>query len=63
MFIEIVIMERIEKRNGYVYLVDGKKGFETHFKLGKDPDDPMWKEEIKEIKKPKKKTKTQNSEK
>ncbi len=48
MFIETVKdMEKIVKMNGYVYLVEGwdKKGFETYYNLGKDPDDPMWKEE------------------
>ena len=33
--------------NGYVYLVEGweKKGFEAYYNLGKDSDDPRWKEE------------------
>lgn len=31
-------MDRIEKRNGYVYLVEGRKGFETFFNLGKDQE-------------------------
>jgi hypothetical protein len=41
------IMEKIVRMNGYVYLVHDwdKKGFETYYNLGKDPDDPMWKEE------------------
>lgn len=49
-------MEKIIKKNGYVYLVENwdRKGFETYHNMGKDPDDEMWKEEIKEISKPKK---------
>lgn len=41
------IMNKIVKMNGYVYLVEGwdKKGFETYYNLGKDPDDPKWKDE------------------
>lgn len=48
-------MEKIVKNNGYVYLVKDfeKKGFETYYNLGKDPDSEMWKEEIEEITKPK----------
>lgn len=42
-------MEHIEKRSGYVYLVSGRKGFETYFNVGKDPD---------ELNKPKKDKKT-----
>lgn len=39
MFIEkLVDMQRIEKKNGYVYLVEGEKGFETYYNLGKDYD-------------------------
>ena len=45
-------MEYIEKKNGYVYLVTGDKGFETFYNMGKDIDDPMWAED-----KPKKKRK------
>lgn len=38
-------MQVIKKINGYVYLVEGdRKGFETFYNLGKDPDDPMWQE-------------------
>lgn len=41
-------MEKIIKMNGYVYLVEGweKKNFKTYYNLGKDPDDPRWKEEL-----------------
>lgn len=37
-------MEKIIKMNGYVYLVQDfeKKGFETFYNLGKDPDDDRW---------------------
>ena len=43
-------MTRTERINGYVYLVEGdRKGFETLYNLGKDPDDPRWADEIKEI--------------
>ena len=39
-------MTRTERINGYVYLVEGdRKGFETFYNLGKDPDDPRWKED------------------
>lgn len=44
-------MEKIVRKNGYVYLVEGEKGFETFYNLGKDIDDPKWGEEAKEIKK------------
>ena len=49
-------MERIEKMNGFVYLVEGEDGFETYHNLGKDPDDPMWKEESPKKGKKKKKS-------
>lgn len=42
-------MGKIVKLNGYVYDVSGEEGFETYFKLGKDIDDPMWKEEVEEM--------------
>lgn len=50
-------MEKIVRKNGYVYLekwfdIDGKHT--TTYNLGKDPDSEMWKEEIEEITKPKK---------
>ena len=39
-------MEKIIKMNGYVYLVEGdRKGFETYYNMGKDPDDPRWEED------------------
>jgi hypothetical protein len=51
-------MTRTERINGYVYLVEGdRKGFETFYNLGKDPDDPMWADELKGIKQNKKKNK------
>lgn len=31
-------MQKIIRKNGFVYLVDGEKGFETYYNLGKDPD-------------------------
>lgn len=39
-------MEKIIKMNGYVYSynLNDKKGFETYYNLGKDIDDPMWKD-------------------
>ena len=38
-------MEKIIKKDGYVYLVQDwdKKGFETYTNMGKDIDDPRWK--------------------
>lgn len=48
-------MEKIIKKSGYVYWVTGDKGFETFYNLGKDPDDPMWAEELKPKKKKNKK--------
>lgn len=36
--------KKIVKKRGYVYLVEGEKGFETFFNLGKDYDDPKWHE-------------------
>lgn len=38
-------MEKIIKKDGYVYLVKDwdKPGFETFSNLGKDPDSPIWK--------------------
>ena len=48
-------MEYIEKKNGYVYLVRGDKGFETFYNMGKDIDDPMWAEDLKPKKKKSKK--------
>lgn len=44
-------MNKIEKKDGYVYLVEDcdKKGFETYCNLGKDIDSPIWEDEIKEM--------------
>lgn len=45
-------MNKIIKKDGYVYLVEGdRKGFETFYNLGKDIDDPRWGDEALEIKK------------
>ena len=46
-------MKYIEKKDGYVYLVeenstDGR--FKTYYNLGKDPDSPIWFDEVKEMK-------------
>lgn len=40
-------MEKIVKKDGYVYFVQDydRKGFETYVNMGKDPDDPRWNEE------------------
>ena len=42
-------MDKIIRMNGYVYLVENwdRKGFETYYNLGKDENDPMWKDEVK----------------
>ena len=54
---------RIEKRDGYVYEVVGsKKGFETWFNAGKDPDDPRWQPKAKPVEKPKKEKKSETVE-
>jgi len=50
-------MQRIVKKNGFVYLVEGEKGFETFYNLGKDIDSPIWKEEVKKMKNSKTKKK------
>ena len=44
-------MEVKIKRDGYIYLVENafQKGFETYHNLGKDLDDPRWKDEKAEI--------------
>lgn len=42
-------MEKIEKRDGFVYLVKGDKGFETYYNMGKDIDDPRWYEDDGEL--------------
>lgn len=54
-------MDKIVRQNGYVYLVKDfdRRGFETFTNLGKDPEDPMWHEEIEEMKKTKKSKKVE----
>lgn len=49
-------MQKIIKKNGFVYLVENwdRKGFETYHNMGKDIDDPKWKEEVKDMTKRKK---------
>ena len=44
-------MDKIIKKDGYIWAVENylNKGFETYRKLGKDPDDPRWFEEVKQI--------------
>ena len=58
--------KKILKKGGYVYLVEGEKGFETFFNLGKDYDDPMWHENVEKeeiiFEKPKKNKKQKKSE-
>lgn len=51
-------MDKIIRRDGYVYLAENwdKKGFETFYNMGKDPDDERWLEEDK----PKRKRKKSN---
>jgi hypothetical protein len=50
-----IMRSRIEKRDGYVYEVVGsKKGFETYYNLGKDPDEVV-EQPVVEQPKPKKK--------
>lgn len=52
----LTTMQRINKINGYVYLVEGEKqGFETFHNLGKDPD--YWEKKEKDEKPKKVKTK------
>ena len=48
---------KIVKKDGYVYEVEGHGGFETYHTLGKDPNDPRWYEDEKEIELKSKKTK------
>ena len=55
-------MHYIERKNGYVYLVQEHDVYGRHktvTNLGKDPDDPMWAEELKSIR-PKKKKKEED---
>ena len=42
-----IIMEQIIKKDGFVYLVQNwdRKGFEIYHNMGKDFDDPRWKEQ------------------
>lgn len=59
--IKDLIMGKIVKMNGYVYLVQEHDVYGRHttfVNLGKDPDDPMWSEELNEIKTKKKKKET-----
>ena len=57
-------MEKIIKKDGYVYAYDAndKKGFETFYNLGKDIDDPRWDEKIEEINTEKPKKRKEKSE-
>lgn len=51
-------MKYIEKRDGYVWLVEEHDVYGSHksiTNLGKDPDDTIWAEELKTIKQGKKK--------
>ena len=52
-------MDRIIRKDGYVYLVEhwDRKGFETYYNLGKDPDDLRW---VEKEEKPKKKKKSED---
>ena len=46
-------MEYIKRENGYVYLIKEHDVYGRHktiTNLGKDPNDPMWAEELNEIK-------------
>lgn len=56
-------MEYILKKDGYVYLVKEHDVYGMHktiTNLGKDPNDPMWKEEVEEMKSKKKSTKKED---
>lgn len=56
-------MKYIEKKNGYVYLVqeDSNDGrFKTYYNMGKDIDDPMWKNEVESFKSIKKSKKSED---
>ncbi len=53
-------MNKIVRMNGYVYFVEEHDAYGKHktiTNLGKDPDDPRWKEETDIPKQKKKKTK------
>jgi len=53
------IMDKIVKKDGYVFLAQNwdRKGFETYYNLGKDPDDPRWNEQEEKPKQKREKTK------
>ena len=58
-------MEKIVKKDGYVYSVIEHDVYGMHKtirNLGKDPDDPMWADDLKKIIKPKPKKKTKKEE-
>lgn len=42
-------MGNIVKKDGFVYWVEGHKGFETYYNMGKDQDDERWNEELEVI--------------
>lgn len=51
-------MQHIERKDGYVYLVTEHDVYGRHItrtNLGKDPDSPMWAEELKGTKQTRKK--------
>lgn len=51
-------MHYLERKNGYVYLVEEHDVYGRHItrtNLGKDPDDPRWAEELKSVSSNKKK--------
>lgn len=50
---------KIVKKDGYVFHVFGDN-HSTWYNMGKDPDDPMWAEEVKEMKKKWKKKKEED---
>jgi ribosomal protein L24E len=52
-------MEKIIRKDGFVFLVQDwdKKGFETYYNLGKDPDDDRWGEQEEKPKQKKRKIK------
>lgn len=65
MFIENkLIMDKIIKKDGYVFLVQDwdRKGFATYYNLGKDFDDPRWEEKDNEEKPKQKKGKIKKDE-
>ncbi len=43
-------MKKIVKKDGYVYLAEIEPAYSTWVNLGKDIDDPRWKEEVEEMK-------------